>query len=260
MKFLKETGDKVTVDYFLIPDKDDHRLAPDFTEWKKDYREFLNFSRLNIVLSLCSCFEIYLRSITSLAIESKPGVILGDKNAVDGAKLLKSNRLYSEYNENTYPFYKQVDSVCRGSWDSRIAAYEKLFGAVPVELQNSIAQLDDFRKLRNNIAHYYGREKSKYDTPLFINAESVTRVAHDRLIKFLQLVYKAARTINKHLYVDFVGAYEVLKCFLTYKNTEVEKRTTKGQAKLLHKILGHEGVKVVGTEYYNNLLTYFEHL
>lgn len=259
MTFHSSGGDTLT-DFFLIPDKDDHRLASNFNEWKINYREFLNFTRLNMVLSLCSCFEIYLRSIISLAIESKPGVILGNKDVVDGAKLLKTNKTYCIYNENTYPFYKHVDSVCRGDWFSRLFAYKNLFGTAPFDINNTVTELDALRKLRNNIAHYYGREKSKYETPIILRSESATRVTHDRLIKFLKLIYTTAKTIDQHLYLEFIGSYEVLKYYITHQSPKIVDFSSGAKAKWLQKHLGHEGAHPVGTDYYKELLCYYENL
>ena len=52
--------------YFLIPDKDDRRIAQTYAQWKSFYREFSNYTRLNMLMLLSSCFETYLRTIISL--------------------------------------------------------------------------------------------------------------------------------------------------------------------------------------------------
>ena len=56
--------------YFLIPDKDDRRIALTYSEWKTDYREFSNYTRLNMLMLLSSCLETYLRTVVSLSLES----------------------------------------------------------------------------------------------------------------------------------------------------------------------------------------------
>lgn len=75
--------------FFLIPDEEDRRMAPTYGEWKIDFSEYVNYSRLNIIMLLSSCFETYLRTVVSLSFESKPGVIINCQDAVDGAALLK---------------------------------------------------------------------------------------------------------------------------------------------------------------------------
>jgi hypothetical protein len=80
--------------YFLIPDEDDRRIASKYSEWKANFREFGNYTRLNIIMLLSSCFETYLRTVVSLAFESKPACTLGCPNRIDGAFLLKTKNGY----------------------------------------------------------------------------------------------------------------------------------------------------------------------
>ena len=55
--------DKDPKTFFLIRDEDDRRLAPTFHIWKTQYRDFSNYTRLNMLMLLSSCFETYLRTI-----------------------------------------------------------------------------------------------------------------------------------------------------------------------------------------------------
>ena len=70
------TDDADPRSFFLIPDKDDRRLALTFAEWQTDFRSFTNYTRLNMIMLISSCFETYLRTIISHSFESKPGVII----------------------------------------------------------------------------------------------------------------------------------------------------------------------------------------
>lgn len=36
--------------FFLIPDEEDRRMAPTYGEWKTDFSEYVNYSRLNIIM------------------------------------------------------------------------------------------------------------------------------------------------------------------------------------------------------------------
>ncbi len=152
--FYNDKG-KSPVDFFYIKKEDKRRLAPTFQEWKKEYREFQNYTRINLIVSLCSCFEVYLRGILSLSIESTPGIVFGDKDAFDGARLLKYNGELIEYNNTTYPFYKYIEKIVVGEWNNRIIGYKSIFGNVPEILNNNLGDLEKLRVLRNNIAHYF---------------------------------------------------------------------------------------------------------
>lgn len=106
-------------------------------------------------MSLCSCFEVYLRGILSLSMESRPGIIFDDKDAFDGTRLLKYNEKIMQYNNTTYPFYKNIDKIIIGEWNNRILGYKDAFKTVPDILNNNIGELEKLRKLRNNIAHFF---------------------------------------------------------------------------------------------------------
>lgn len=59
--------------FFLVKDEDDKRIAPTYTEWKTAFGDFENYTRLNMLMLLSSCFETYLRTALALSFESKPG-------------------------------------------------------------------------------------------------------------------------------------------------------------------------------------------
>lgn len=255
-----ETNQKTPKDFFLLSDENDHRMAASFEEWKCNYRNFSNFTRLNMIMALSSSFEIYMRSIISLSIESKPGIILGNSRVIDGVTLLKQNKAFLTFDEKTYPFYKQVYSVCKGTWESRIASYKQLFGNVPLELENNVVLLDSFRKTRNDIGHYFGRHKNIYETNVRFKAEPMNRISHERLVNYLQLIYQVVNLVDQHLYNDFIGAYELIKYYEFYKTSEVTNYPSAVRAKWLQKLMGHQGIKLLGTEYYKNLMKYYDSL
>lgn len=43
--------------FFLVKDEDDKRIAPTYTEWKTAFGDFENYTRLNMLMLLSSCFE-----------------------------------------------------------------------------------------------------------------------------------------------------------------------------------------------------------
>ena len=131
--------------YFLIPDKDDRRIPKTYAQWKSFYREFSNYTRLNMLMLLSSCFETYLRTIVSLSLESKPGIIIKAPDAVDGWFLFRKNSNYGNYGSKDYQFLEEIGSVCQGDWNSRANAYIKYFGNMPLSA-TEISELDDDEK------------------------------------------------------------------------------------------------------------------
>lgn len=249
------------IDFFYIKTDDERRLAPTFQEWKSEYKEFQNYTRINLIVSLCSCFEVYLRGILSLALESKPGIVFGDKNAFDGARLLKHKNESMKYNNTTYPFYKYIEKIVVGEWSNRVNAYKEIFNDIPEIITNNLGELEKLRNLRNNIAHYFGRDKKVYENPILFEKEPIIRVSHEKMLKYFKLIKEVVDSIDNHLYKDYVGSYDILKCYmLHYKDIENKKMKVGEKAKWLQKLVGHGGLMVVGTKYYKDLMKYFEAL
>lgn len=243
--------------YFLIPDKDDRRMAPTYAQWKSLYREFSNYTRLNMLMLLSSCFETYLRTIVSLSFESKPGIIIRCPNAVDGAFLLKENRLYGEYGSKEYQFSNEVDAICCGEWSARIATYINYFGSSPLT-DTEVIELDDLRQKRNLVGHYFGREKKKYETPLYVEPSPVHRLSHEKLIKYFNVVYTAAEKIDSHLQEGFIGSYDIIKYYYQFcEQNSFHEKTAGTQTKELQKMLGALDFPNVTNTYYRNIISYF---
>src|SRR5690606_4210634 len=118
---------------FTVPRKHQKRIAPTLERWEKDFKDFNNWVRLSASVAVNSYMEIYLRNITSLAIESNPGLGIGAGGAIDGVKLLKSRPGYS-YSEYAVHFTK-------GDWNTRIQHYERLFGEAPAKLREYTKEL-----------------------------------------------------------------------------------------------------------------------
>ncbi len=260
-KDFSEKDGVTPIDFFYIDTADERRLAPTFQEWKSDYREFQNYTRVSLIISLCSCLEVYLRGILSLALESKPGVVFGDKDAFDGARLLKYKNETMKYNNTTYSFYKYIEKIVVGEWTNRCNAYKEIFSDIPETIINNLGELEKLRNLRNNMAHYFGRDKKVYENPILFDKEPIIRISHKSILKYFKLIKDVVDSIDNHLYKDYVGSYDILKCYmLHYKDIENKKMKVGEKAKWLQKLVGHGGLKIVGTEYYKNLMKYFESL
>lgn len=196
--------------FFLIPDNEDRHIAPTYGDWKNDFSEYINYSRLNIIMMLSSCFETYLRTVVSLAFESKPGVIIDCKDAVDGAGLLKKDITYGDVMDKSYRFTDAIDDVCRGEWDKRFSSFQKYFGVLPTKLLGLSKDLDNLRITRNNIGHYFGRKKNEYEAPIDFKPIETIKVSHTRILNYFKLIYSTAELVDDYLQKNIIGSYDII--------------------------------------------------
>ena len=243
--------------FFLIRDEDDRRLATSFDAWKSHYRDFSNYTRLNMLMLLSSCFETYLRTIVSLAVESKPGCIIGCPDAIDGVFLLRTRPNYGDFEKNCdYQFTDIVTSICKGDWYTRSSNYAKYFGSFPIS-EPDLKSLDELRQKRNLVGHYFGRGKQKYQAPLAFSPEPVERLSHEKLLSYFGLVFRTAKSIDQHLSQGYIGSYDICKFYYQcLQNGDISGKTAGEHARELQKIIGSTGVPTPGNEYYRNIVTY----
>ena len=252
---IDDTADPKT--FFLIPDEEDRHIASSYLGWRNDYSLYMQYTRLNVVMFLSSCFETYLRTVTSLAFESKPGVIIGCKDSVDGASLLKHRLSYGDMRSEDYRFKRNIDEICIGEWTSRFKAFEKYFGNLPVDILDKENLLDEFRLIRNNIGHYIGRKKQDYESPIYFKPFEICSVSHEKLIGYFRLLYSVAKAIDDYMRDNYIGAYDVIKCyFIAISKGDID--STVSPSYQLRKMLGHNSKFSLGKEYFSQLINYCE--
>lgn len=247
------------VNFFLLHDEDDDRIARSFHEWRDNFSLFGIYTRLNMLMMLSSCQETYLRTVVSMAVESKPGIILGAPNSIDGLLLLKKNKYYSSLGNDKYQFKHKVDSVCSGTWKDRRLAYDALFGSVLDILNKNIEVLEEMRIKRNIIAHYFGRDKKRYEAPILLNSEALSGLSHATLIKFLKAVFDVSTAIDQDLRT-LIGSYDIILFFRNYEAQYYSKSfdiNIKVRARELSKRLGKSGVLANGSVFCYRLLSYY---
>lgn len=190
--------------------REPRRVPPTAGEWEKRFKDFDNWVRLSSLMSLAAYFEIYVRSVVSLALESDPGVLLGKPRVVDGVSLLKTRKDYS---------YAESAVACvKGSWQERRAAYKDFFGFIPPSLETHSGELEEIRKLRNAVGHMFGRIgefENIRDTP---DAPASERLSESRLQKFLGVVMDVAQEIDAHLGAQHIGQYEALLLYHRWRD------------------------------------------
>ena len=243
--------------YFLFHDEDEKTIAKTYGEWKNYFNEFSNYTRLNMIMLLSSCFETYLRTIVSNAFESKPGVIIMSPDSVDGIFLLKSRVNYGDISDKNYQFTNEVDEICKGDWTKRFAVFEKYFGALPKSITDMTAELDKLRVMRNNIGHYIGRAKENISAQIYLSPVSATRVSHNRVLKAFGIYFNVAKELDGYLKTKYIGSYDIIKLYLQLVSAGTLVSIGLGErARELQKYLGKEGLALAGNEYYRNIVGY----
>lgn len=247
--------------FFSVNKTYDRRLANSYKEWKQHNNDFENYTRLSMVMLLSSCFETYLRTIISLAFESKPGVIFHDPDSVDGLQLLQRSLSYGDNSRNNEHavFASRINHICEGDWEQRIKRFEDYFGQIPETFKKKKSDLEKMRKLRNKIAHQFGREDDSYEMPLLFDSKEAIRVSHDRLLKLFQLVDEIVECLDNYLKDNFIGSYDIIKLFYEeYVSRKVSISPLMKPSKALQEYLGKHGHNFEGKKAFcQNMMNYY---
>lgn len=255
LKTAARAQNSKTSDIFGIPAgyENNKRLPLTLADWAKNQREFENWTRLSMLVSMAGHLEQFMLAAVRTALQSDPGIFYGSPaRKIDGVLLLKY--------EMTLPELPADRDVTKGDWSKRMAAYKELFGEVPVELDSNCGELEKMRVLRNAIAHRFGRD-SKATEPIFgaldnLKATGIQaqRISEDRLKKLLAINSVVAKAIDKHLYSQHIGSYELV-AFYHRKRHELPRSIEKHRA--LQKrisVLGHGFTSM----YCKELISYYD--
>lgn len=228
---------------------DEGRLAPSVDLWEKSYTTFRTWVRVSALSALSSYFEIYLKTIATLAIESDPGAPRGASRRIDGAVLLKYGAPASSADV--------TKGLVIGEWSSRLKSYKKLFGSIPRPLQHLEGDLERLRRLRNDAGHKFGRDMKEEDYRCRMSPVPMTNVGLQALKKHLGAVDQAARAIDSHLASQHVGAYEMVYFYHLRRNDTMEPGN---HVRKLKKALGQILGVGPSREYCQELKAYYEGL
>lgn len=81
------------------------------------------------------------------------------------------------------------------------------------------------------------------------------------MIKYFKLIFDVVNSIDNHLYKNYVGSYDILKCYALHKSEIENINMSIGEkAKWLQKLIGHGVLSTAGTQYYKKLMNYYEEL
>jgi hypothetical protein len=149
-------------------------------------------------MAACSYLEVLVGRLVRLAILSRPGILLGDAKLVEGVRVLKfGTEIVTGPHEQT---------VTKGRWPARLAAYKKLFTNAPPELVDNIGELDEMRKVRNSVGHTFGRGGEIHE----VDDRRMQRLAEPRLKKWLGIVDQVGLALDRDLGHRFIGEFEIL--------------------------------------------------
>ncbi|EPV1127209.1 hypothetical protein ACV17F_005195, partial [Vibrio harveyi] len=247
-KHLKTNPTPKTQIAFNLSGKNAHRVADNLQDYSEDLKDFDNWTRLNTLVSVLSYFEIYLSTVVSLAIESDLGLIHSVPKKIDGVMVLKNSP------EDSYSFFDKSELITKGTWHQRVSNFLSLFSLAPISLGCNIAELEKMRKLRNNVAHAFGRDIDKTRSRHTLEILPIERLSEERLMRYMELIMNIAKDIDKQLLERHIGEFELIHFYHTVKD---ELDPTSPVKSLKAKINGLY-VKNKSTAYCKALMEYYD--
>jgi hypothetical protein len=244
----KHKREDPTTSLFSLPGNDITRINYSLGGWADNYEDFDNWVRLNALVGITGYLEVYLKTVTRLALESDPGLLLGAPHAIDGVRLLKMKKKYS-YAEDATP-------CVRGTWHQRLAHYRRLFGHVPQPLERAISELEKLRKIRNGVTHTFGRSSDDYVSLINAKPKPLKKVKEEYLKKTLARVDDLAVVVDEHLGVSHVGEYETLYFYHHWDKQYDKGRKTEEQA--LGKQINTLQLRNRSPKYYSELIAHYK--
>jgi hypothetical protein len=226
----------------------------DMRDWSNAFNEFENWANLNALVSISSNLETYLATVVSLALSSDVGTLYGTSQKIDGIGILKHGH------EGALSFDEHVTGCTKGDWNVRLAAYLKYFGRAPKFFASNIAPLEQIRRIRNSVAHAFGRDIDASREHQRVRALPVERLSRDSLLALQKIAWKLAKAIDAHLHEFHIGEYQAL-VFYHRLYPELRKDLHPSmRAMALKKRLGGFGATSAGKEFCKGLVAYYESL
>lgn len=218
----KETWDESIFKYFyfkapLRPENSPYyiKLAT-VRDWSDSLSEFMNWTNLNTLLVLIGNLETYIAKISRLAMLSDFGVLFGYEKNIEGVHLLKYSNRSPEISEL---IDNKIIGFTRGDWQSRINNLCNTFINLDKNLLIShISNLEKIRKIRNNLAHSFGRDIDESQKILTPQKTDIAKLSRKNLFKYSNVIYDVAKHLDNVLLNKHIGSYEYLNAYHeTYK-------------------------------------------
>jgi hypothetical protein len=244
----KKNGSTDTATVFHASGPDARRIPPTVNKWITAQSELENWLRNSALVSAAAFHEAYVRQVVRSALMSDPFCRFGLSRIIDGVKILKSQA------ELSYAF--ELESMTRGDWNARSAAFERIFSAPPGTI-GDLSKLEEIRKLRNDYAHGFGRELNP-PTPTEFKIKPSQRLSATRFRTLLGAMSKSAASIDKFLLHNHIGAFEIIyhyDSFLKAQRDSNDKRYDEDRA--FQRTLNRDLGLTLSTEYCVEVKKYY---
>lgn len=223
-------------------------------DWSKAFNQLENWVNLNALVAVYSCLETYLATVVPLALESDIGVLFGTPRRIDGIEILKHGR------NKPFDFEAIVESCTKGTWQSRLNAYERAFGMVPGYALANISELEKMRSIRNNVAHAFGRDIEESRRIGEVTTLPISRLKRERFLKLQEVAWKVSKAIDDHLQNSHIGEYQALRFYHELYPTLNHDCHPSIRAMNLKKAIGKHGDVPAGKDFCKELVAYYEGL
>ncbi|MDR5045735.1 MULTISPECIES: hypothetical protein [Bacillus cereus group] len=226
----------------------------DIKDWSTSFNGLENWTNLNALVAISSNLETYIATIVPLALESDIGVLFGTPRRIDGIEIIKFG------NEKPSNFDKLVVGCTKGTWESRLNTYERLFGTVPQYLRDNIGELEKIRNIRNEVAHAFGRDIDESRKNGEVTTLPIKKLSRRNFIKLQTVTWRTAKEIDNHLYREHIGDYQSL---LFYHNMYLglnHQVHPSQRAMQFKKKIGQHGDIPASKKYCKELVEYYESL
>ena len=247
---MREDAGASTASLFHAKGPDARRIPPSVSEWLSAQKELETGCARAPLFLPPPILKPTCGKVIRSALMSDPMARYGAARLVDGTTLLKCGI--------EIPYEDGVESVTKGSWSARAAAFAKLFGKCPDGLKNNLADLEKIRILRNDFAHGFGRNSSVL-LPSELDKRPSNRLSHKRFIKYVGVISGSARLIDRYLLTNHIGNFEMLHFYHNHINASPKPEDAGyGPVRALQRCFNRDAGTPVSEEFCTGLVQYYE--
>lgn len=224
-------------------------------DWSNGFNDFDNWVNLSNITTISSNLETYIASVTSLAIISDPGVLIGaPRQAIDGAYVLK-------HGAGPRPNIEDHLKKCtKGDWSSRFSAIERLFGVLPDDMREKHSALEEIRNIRNRFGHAFGRDIEASREHGQIEIAPMEKVTRKTVARLGGAAWRFAQSFDAFLLQNFIGDFEAVNYYAKLYPKLMLVDPPGQRAFEFKKEIGKFGAGLRGKLYCRQLIDYWEAL
>ncbi|MEM1108070.1 MAG: hypothetical protein AAGH99_05185 [Planctomycetota bacterium] len=238
---------------FDKPQLDQYRIAT-VDDWVSSYNQFDYWVNLTAALTIASNLETYLASAINLAIDSDPGLLVGDSRSIDGAKIIKrKHKIY-------FSTSNILESCTRGSWSTRLDAIEKILHDAVTPLRSIHSDLDELRVTRNKFGHAFGRDIKQARKIGTLDILPMQKLKTKKVNNWRNKIINAVKVFDRKILERHIGDFDAVALYgRLYRNwpthVPVEQRAIYFKA-----AIAQHGAALRGKKYCKQLARYWEGL